>query len=396
MGYRRCGLLAVAAIIALAPVRSFGDTPPTDNSLPLFETLLSDPNNVAANLAYAEALQGEGRIDEATAIYRKVLSLDPNNAAAAGALNALGASVSAAHTDFTLRWGGAWESNSPRRPPGFSGNAGEVGFGEFTINDFRDIGGIPFQSNFDLYSNIHTKFPSVDISYVSADTGPVADLGTLGKLRIAAGGEYLLQGSIVNPPDGGHGTRRFTFDAGDMILNYFPPTKMALQSVNALVGYDSFTADEDFRDGWVFRMTAPFVFTEVTPYHTELIATPGFIYNGASDPFATTPRPAHYEEIDLDLLALTPLAQHELWSDSVVGKVGMFVDSQWYNSHDPSLTTGDRQDVQIIPLIGIRLLNFAGTRIEVDFDYRYDRNFSNDPSERFQDHIVTLAGTYRF
>ena len=392
----RARLIAAALSMLMAPAVAFGQTMlPDDASTLLFENLLSDANSIQANLTYAQSLQAAGRTDEARTIYRKVLGLDPNNPTATAALATMGAPASLAQTDFTLRWGGAFETNVPRRPPTFSNNDGWVGFGELTVNDIRQLGDVLLQTNFDVYSNANTHFPSVEISYAALDTGPIFDLGSAGKLRVAIGGEYLLQGSLVVQPDGGHGTRKFTYDALDGVLNYFPPQPMALQSVNLLVGYDNFTHDQSFRDGVMVRTTAPFVFSELTPWHTQLIATPGFIYNGADQPPATTPRPARYNELDLDLLTLTPMSVPQFPSGTVYGKVGLFADAQWYDSHDPALSN-NRQDQRIIPLIGLRAINFMGTPIQVDLDYRYDQNFSNDPSERFQDHIFSLVGTLRF
>ena len=123
--------------------------------------------------------------------------------------------------------------------------------------------------------------------------------------------------------------------------------------------------------------------------------TPGFIYNGAEQA-AVTPRPARYNEINVDLLSLTPLATRQFGADTVFGKLGVFADAQFYDSRDPIQSSSDRQDQRIIPLAGIRLLNFLDTGVQVDLDYRYDKNFSNDPSERFEDHIISLIGTLRF
>lgn len=393
-------LVGAAISLLLSPAVSFGQvTLADDNSLALFENLLGNANDIQANLTYAQSLQAAGRTEEARAIYRKILGLSPNNPTATAALASLGPSaqpIKQSQTDFTFRWGGAFETNVPRRPPTFSNNDGFVGFGELTVNDIRQLGDVLLQSNFDVYSNANTHFPSVEISYLAADTGPIFDLGPSGKLRVAIGGEFLLQGSMVVQPNGGNGTRKFTYDSLNAIFNYFPPQPMPLQSVNVLVGYNDFTHDQEFRSGVVLRTTAPMVFSELTPWHTQLIATPGFIYNGAQQPNPGFPRPAHYSEINADLLTLTPLATNQLASSTVFGKLGLFADAQFYDSRDPTQSSSNRQDQRIIPLAGIRLVNFMGTPVQVDLDYRYDRNFSNDPSERFEDHIFSIIGTLRF
>ncbi len=390
-------VLCTAASFPIRPAASQAVTP--DNSLSQFESLLQSPDGIAANLAYAQSLQAAGQTDEARQIYRKVLALDPNNATATTALAALGASptpAGGAQTDYTLRVGGAYESDSARRPPNFRSFDDAVGFGEFTINDTRQIGGVTLQSNFDLYSNVHNRYSPGDISYVALDSGPVIDLNTAGKLRVAAGGEYVLQGQSPIPANGDH-VRQFEFDSGNAIFNWFPPGKSPLQSVNLLVGYDNFGHTSGFRSGVVMRLTAPLVFEDVLPTHTELIVTPGFVYNGADDlTTAALPlQPANYNEADLDILTLTPLADHQLLSDRVVAKLGLFLDAQYYDSHDP-VPTNDRQDIRTIPLAGIRLIKFLSTPVQLDLDYRYDRNFSNDSVQRFEDHIVSLTATLRF
>lgn len=382
-----------------------GATGAADDGLSQFETLLQDPNGITSNLTYAASLQAAGQTDAARQIYLKVLSLDPNNAIAKAALAAPGGppqaagappSAGAAETDYTLRFGGAYESNSPRRPPNFRSFDDVVGFGEFTINDTRRLGDVTLQSNFDIYSNIHNRYSPGDISYVTLDSGPILDLGSAGKLRVALGGEYVLQGVSPRPANGGR-ERQFEFDAGNVIFNWFPPAQEALQSVNLLVGYNHFRQSESFRSGVMLRLTAPLVFEEVLPIHTQLVVTPGFTYNGADVPPLTPQplQPAHYNEANVDVLALTPLAEGVLGSRRLVGKLGVFADAQYYNSHDP-VPTNDRQDVRVIPLAGLRLVGFIADSVQLDLDYRYDRNFSNDFAQRFEDHIVSLIATVRF
>ena len=398
MRLRICAFSVAAAFGAAQPCLA---QPAAGDSLSQFEAVLQNPNGVAANLAYAESLQAAGQAAEARQVYLKVLQLDPNNPTATAGLASLGgapvlAPGSNAQTDYTLRFGGAYESNSPRRPPNFRSFDDAVGFGEFTVNDTRQLGEVTLQSNFDIYSNFHNRYSPGDISYVALDTGPILDLSNAGKLRVALGGEYVLQGKSPIPANGDH-VRQFEFDSANVIFNWFPPIKTELQSVNLLVGYDNFRKSESFRSGVVLRGTAPFVIDGLLPFSTELLVTPGFVYNGADQPnlIPVPLQPAHYSEINLDLLALTPIAEHQLATDRVVGKLGLFTDAQFFDSHDFT-PTNDRQDIRLIPLVGMRLVGFIWPRLQLDLDYRYDRNFSNDFAQRFEDHIVSLTATIRF
>ena len=383
-----------------------GQTGVGDN-LSQFEALLQDPDAIAANLSYAASLQVDGQTAQARQVYLKVLSLDPNNAIAKAALAASApgttptvgyAALGGAQTDYTLRFGLGYESNSARLPPVYPGGyADGLGFAEFTVNDTRRLGDVTLQSNFDVFANAHVRYTPGDIGYVTLDSGPVFDLGNTGKLRIAIGGEYVLEGQSPTPSGGAH-IPQFEFNAGNIVLNWFPARAQELQSVNLLVGYDNFSGGPDaYRSGVVMHLTAPFVFDDVPAVtHTQLIVTPGFVYNGANQPNVVPAlQPAHYEEGDLDVLTLTPLAEHQLGAERVAGKLGIFADTQYYDSHDP-IPTNDRQDIQLIPVVGVRLVGFLWPRVLLDLDYRYDRNFSNDAAQRFADHIVSLMATVRF
>jgi len=369
--------------------------PPNDSSLELFENLLRNPDEVQTNLAYAAALQAQGDIAEARAVYRKVLALSPNNPTAMYELAVLGpgpAQAPLAQTDITLRAGVAYESNAARRDSAFRPFVDELGFAELFVNDLRQVGDLKIQTNFDVFSNYHNRYSPGDVSYLSLDTGPIWDLGPYGKLRTAIGGEYVLQG--VSPKTSDH-SREFEFNAGNLILNYFPPGSRHLQSVNVLVGYDSFRDSESFRSGPVVRATAPFLYENLFTFPSTLIATPGFVHDGAHQPPGTVVQPGHFDEVNLDVLSLTPFAENRLWARRLVAKAGLFVAGDTYDTHDFTVSH-DRRDFRIVPLVGLRLVGFAVPRMQVDLDYRYDRNFSNEFVERYEDHIVTLTFTYRF
>lgn len=396
---------ALCASVSFAGQGASAQAPGPEDSLSQFEALLQNPNGIAANLSYAASLAVAGQTVEARQVYLKVLSLDPNNPIAKAALAAATPAAPAAsllaaggaQTDYTLRFGAGYESNSARLPPAYGNRYGDaVGFAEFTANDTRRLGTVTLQSNFDVYSNYHARYSPGDISYAALDTGPVFDLGGSGKLRVAVGTEYVVQGQSPIPANGDH-NRQFEFNAGNMILNWLPAAAKELQSVNLLVGYDNFRKSDNYRSGVVMHLTAPFVFDNLpAATHTQLIVTPGFVYNGANQPTVTPPlQPAHYGEGDLDVLTLTPLAERLLGAERIVGKLGLFADAQFYDSHDP-IPTNNRQDIRLIPLAGVRFVGFLWPDVQLDLDYRYDRNFSNDAAQRFEDHIVSLIATVRF
>jgi hypothetical protein len=202
----------------------------------------------------------------------------------------------------------------------------------------------------------------------------------------------VLQGPS---PIDGHRTRQFEFDSGNLILNYVPAGNQPLQSVNLLAGYNSFRPSGSFRSGPVIRMTAPILADNVLPFSSVLLMTPGYVFNGARLSPEAQLQPARYNEANLELLTLTPLAENRLLSERVTGIIGVFLAGDVYNSQSPG-TTQNRQDFRVIPRVGLRLTNFAYTPLQLDLDYRFDRNFSNEFVESYSDNIFSLTLTYRF
>jgi tetratricopeptide (TPR) repeat protein len=384
------GLIAVAAISRLSCDEASAQGVSTEDSLVLFENLLRNPEDVQSNLAYARALETAGQIDEARRIYRKILTLSPDNPSAAAALAALGQAPTPAQTDYTFRTGGAIETNAARRDSNFKPFFDTLGFAEFTVHDLRQFGDVKLQSNIDIFSNIYNRsFYPGKISYFAVDSGPLFDLNGRGKLRIAIGGEYVLQGP--SPID----ELETQFVAGNLIFNYLPPGNTALQSVNLLAGYNNFGEESSFRSGPIIRLTAPILEEGLLPASSILLITPGYVLNGARQPFGQPLQPAHYNEANLDFISFTPLAENQLGSGRVLGILGLFLAGDIYNSHSPG-ESGSRRDFRIIPRVGLRLLKFAHTPLQLDLDYRYDRNLSTEFVESYKDNIFSLTLTYRF
>jgi len=385
-------LMTIAVVGWMLCGKALAEPPPDADSLLLFEDLVRNPDDVKANLAYARALEADGRTAEARQIYNKILVLRPNDPTAAAALASLTEARAPAQTDYTFRTGGAIETNAARRDSNFEPFFDTLGFAEFTINDLRQFGDVKLQSNIDIFSNIHNRYSPGNISYFAVDSGPLFDLQGNGKLRTAIGGEYVLQGPS---PIDGHRTRQFEFDAVNAIFNYLPPGNTALQSVNLLAGYNNFRESASFRSGPVIRLTAPILEEELLPASSILLITPGYVLNGARQPFGAPLQPAHYNEPNLDLITFTPLAENQLASGRVLGILGIFMAGDIYNTHSPG-ESGSRRDFRIIPRVGLRLLNFAHTPLQLDLDYRYDRNFSTEFVESYNDNIFSLTLTYHF
>jgi hypothetical protein len=391
---RLCGLVALLMALesGASASEAFAQEATTEQSLGLFEELVRNPDNVNVNLAYAKALQAQGRAEEARQIYLKVLTLSPGNPVALAAIAVPAPILGPGQTDYTFRTGGAIETNSARREPDFHPFFDTVGFAELLVSDLRQVGTTPVQTNLDLYSNFHNRYSPGNISYFSVDSGPVYNF-RYGKIRTAIGGEYVLQGQ--SPLEMTNHSRQFEFDSGNFIFNYVPPETVALQSVNLLVGYDNFRQSTSFRSGPVIRLTAPVLVDRLVPFPSLLLATPGYVLNGATQQIEAPLQPAHYNEVNLDLLGLVPLAERRLGAGQVLGVYGLFLAGDFYNSAT-SVDSPSRRDFRMIPRLGVHLTEFLVRNLQLDLDYRYDRNFSNEFVESYRDNIFSLTLTTHF
>jgi hypothetical protein len=143
--------MATSGVAAVSRGDALAEPPPPEDSLVLFEDLVRNPDDVRANLAYARALEADGRIEEARRIYQKILVLSPSNSSAAAALASLTPAGPPAQTDYTFRTGGAIETNAARRDSNFEPFFDTLGFAEFTVNDLRQLGDVKLQSNIDIF-----------------------------------------------------------------------------------------------------------------------------------------------------------------------------------------------------------------------------------------------------
>jgi hypothetical protein len=115
-------------------------------------------------------------------------------------------------------------------------------------------------------------------------------------------------------------------------------------------------------------LTAPILADDVLPASSILLVTPGYVLNGASLPTEAPLQPAHYNEANLDFITSTPLAENQLGSGRVLGMLGLFLAGDIYNGHSPG-ESGNRRDLRVIPRVGLRLINFAHTPLQLDLDF---------------------------
>jgi hypothetical protein len=131
------------------------------------------------------------------------------------------------------------------------------------------------------------------------------------------------------------------------------------------------------------------------PFPSLLLATPGHVLNGARQQIEGPLQPAHYNEVNLDFLGLVPLAQRCLGAGQVLGVYGLFLAGDFYDIALPS-ESPNRRDFRTIPRLGLRLVDFLIRNLQLDLDYRYDRNFSNEFIESYHDNIFSLTLTSHF
>lgn len=138
-------------------------------------------------------------------------------------------------------------------------------------------------------------------------------------------------------------------------------------------------------------LQAPFLFQSNLPWNGKFQLIPRAKYIGANE--GGFHQAAEFYELGFSSLYLVPLD----WSaeNKYAAKAGIDVSARAYTGHDPN-EFDDRNDARLIPTTGLRIIWALRQPLQLDIDYAYDHNFSNDRDKRFRDHIIAATTTLRF
>lgn len=368
-------VLAVAAAAAFALMPLEPGPASADEVTAIYGRILDNPVSTELNLQYALIAEGRGEYRKALSAYERVLANDPGNEAARRGLQRIRRIIEPPVTQTTWEGGARLETNPLREPLPVAADV--IGYGSVRVRDERPLGALRWRTILGGYGELHARETQLNYGTLSAETGPLIDLGaSMMTFRPAAGG-------AVAAFDG-----RFYYwdlNASGTLEGYL---QGAYQWMRVRAGYrqydSSFTSDDGFYADLTGRLSRNDIFHEgdvasVSPW-LRWSAINGDPDNGAEE-FA----PGRY--IGYGATFEYSKIINEWLTAAASFRVGerLFAD----------IGGGARRDLTLAPGASLIFTNVLGIQTDVRLDYRYEWNDSNDNDHDWQNHTVKLGVVVR-
>jgi len=369
----------LAAILFLIP------TARADEMATVFGQLLLQPDDPALNIRYAELAMAKGETRKAFAALERVLAADPDNREARRAYAKIKNKLKPKVTEFTLLTGLSWESN-PRQLPGGDPRADSDASFEtaLLLYDERTIASRRWRTLGQASGHLMFDIDELNDLYLSIASGPVFDITKKTQLHIAPGAatswldnDWLYQDGFV----------RMALERRN---------KGNAQTVTTTVKYRDTNSDFNGDDGWIVRVDGRFLKTDRFRQGDAFYFLPRFTYSepGGSGPgrvFQSALFPGNYIEYGARVLYYTPVLSKKAYLGAGLGLYG-----RDYDQNVALVANKERSDTMLVPSAHLLLPKFRGSNFDLRMDYRYEHNDSNDPTEDFNNHVISVTTVRKF
>lgn len=374
---RGMSLLVPMLLLAAPPAAA-------DEMSVVFDQLLSQPDNPALNIRYAELAMTRGETRKALSAYERVLARDPDNREARRAYKKIKRQLQPAVTAFTLATGFSWESNphqvsraSVFRDSDAAFEASLVMFDERSVasHRWRTLG----------LASGHAQFELSDLNDASLFivSGPVLDLGARTRLHVAPGAAAAWLDSA------------WAYRDAVLQLTLERLHKGANNSVTAVIRSRETNSKFGGDDGLIVQVNGRFIRADVFKQGDRLYLLPRLQVSGpgGSGPgriFKSSLFPGDFIEYGGRVVYYKPVAGKRLFLGAGIG-----VYHRDYNQN-VALGVTNRSDVMVEPSAHLIVPNVRGSKLDFRVDYRYEHNDSNDPLEDFGNHVISAKTVRRF
>lgn len=356
----------------------FSSTGRADELIQLYAEILKDPTNIELNFRYARMAEERDEPQRALSAYERIVDIDPTNQEAQRALLRIGRKLQPNFTQVFMELGTGWESN-PRRVP-VSGRSDWEALVRATIKDERNIGDHRWRTVTALQAEVHREQGDLTYGYAGIETGRLFDIKKNLSVHAAVGGgaAYFTHRSLYN-----EGTISFTFESA--------PEGAASHTLRYRGGYRVYNDFFPATEGFFAEANLRSVFQNVMASNDVFLFSPWVRWSGVGGTAFTVVNaaeivPGRYFEYGGKLEYYRKIAQ---WL-SVGGYASI-------NARRFAIIDGFRRDdLLVIPGAAAIIHEFLGTRADLRFDYRYEHNNSNDPTQDYINHILTLLLIARY
>lgn len=371
---------AKRAVLFLSAAIAFGASAvpaAADALLDAYQRVLADPTNTAVNLQYAAMAEADKEYRLALAAYERILTNDPNNAAATAGLQRVRRILQPASTLFTSEFGATYETN----PEHVASNANDelYPYAKLRVRDERNLFEQRWRSTGNLWGEYHPENGEFSNALAFGDTGPVFDIpGALTAVHPAIGAAAA------------YFDNRFAYSEVNLSTTIEGYLDGAYQFGRVRGGYRQYDPAFTSNAGFYVGADGQWARNKILNQSDVVSISPWLLW---SDIDGSVP--------DLDRNDITPgryiAGGARFEYDMAVSSgltLGAYVSlSDYLYATDPSGGGGGhREDFTVSPGVTVLFTNIFGMA-QTDFriNYQYDHNDSNDSKHDYDDHTVSLA-----
>jgi len=370
---------AVSIVVIIGLFLSvFSNSGKADDLTQLYAEILKNPTNIELNLRYARMAEDRGDAQRALSAYERIIDIDPSNQEAQQGLLRIGRKLQPNFTQSIIELGTGWESN-PRRVPVDTRSDWQI-LARAAIKDERNIGDYRWRTVTTLQAQIQRQETDLTYGYAGIETGPIFDLMKNLSVHAAFGGgaAYFDHRSLYN-----EGTASVTFES--------TPQDTTSHSLRFRGGYRVYNDFFPATEGYFAEAIGRSVFQNVIVSNDVFLFSP---WVGWSNVGGTAFSVVNFEEIVpgryFQYGGKLEYYRRIIGSLSLGGYVS--INSRRYAIIDEFR----RNDLLLIPGAAAIIHEIFGTRADLRFDYRYEHNNSNDPTQVYTNHALTVLLVARY
>lgn len=348
----------------------------------VYQRVLADPTDTAANMEYARLAEAVGQPRKALATYERIMLYDPNNEEALAALVRIRRQLQPDTTLVTLETGLGYETNPLQRHSDLEGSLKAYAAGR--VEDERRFGDTRWRTLISGNAEYFSDVSQLDYGYLGGVTGPILPVGTQVTVNPFAGGGVSFLDNAYYYSEA---------IAGMQFEGYL---QGAYQLLRLRGGYRSFDDQSVSTNGFYADIVARWALPQVINQNDVFVITPHGRWSGIGGVEVSNGtigpddiKPGNYVAWGSRFEYFNQVA------DWLTLGAGVDLTQTFYSD----LYTPDddkRVDVMIEPLLSAVFTRAFGMQSDLALDYRFQWNESNDEQADFGNHIVTARVVTRF
>lgn len=352
----------------------------------LFEEVLRDPDNVELNIDFGRAAEREGDDRHALAAYERAVRSDRANGMAYRNYERMRLRLSPPITSGRLSLGASFRTNVLQAADQFDTPSDGTVEARLDIRDERTIAKLRLRTHGNATARLHFDENDLDGGSIKAWTGPVFRPMKDIEVNVTGGGGLrFFDDNLLYYEMSGKAELAIIGDAPPQLLTLYAGYK----EVNEKSGSSR-------TDGFFINLRGRFSHLNVLTSGDVIYLQPSVGFSDGSDSdFDQT----NFNSAQVVRDAVDYGVRVSYFVPTFDDAVTLGAGARFHQTHfDQEISSGgsNRRDSRIEGTLHMIFKDLIQDNVDLRFDYRYERNLSNDPNEDFDNHVVGSKIVWKF